>query len=508
VSGDVTYQALKRLTFLPDRDDSDNGNVIAGQEYYDVWFTGGNIYNATLTDVVINGTETARAERIITAPGDVTATVADYVIIIDKTVPEITTVTLPTDATASKSLIIKDGAGDAGAYNITIDGDGFDIDGEPSYVIEASYGSVEIIFDGTEWCILNAYKDEGDSGVIGPATSTDSAISLWDGTTGGVIKNSVVTVNGAGNLNTPGTLTASNFTGSSSGTNTGNQTTTGTSNRITVTNGTTNPVIDIAATYVGQNTITTLGTITTGTWNGTTIALARGGTGATDASGARTNLGLGTAATQNTGTSGTTLGFLDGNKTDSGNNTFSGTATFSNAAGVTTNTITERTAASGVTIDGVLLKDSGATITAGFNTGNETYNSYRATTTTITLYGSGTAGTPTYTVQNLRYTKNGARVDIEGRIVITAIGGIVGNVRIGGLPFTAVNDSNARGLIRCVWANSTGLVAGGVLTGTIQPNDTFMNLTIQSANSNALFTEANLTATFDIQFAGSYFTSA
>ena len=43
--------------------------------------------------------------------------------------------------------------------------------------------------------------------------------------------------------------------------------------------------IDIAATYAGQNTITTLGTVTTGTWNATTIAVNRGGTGATTLTG-------------------------------------------------------------------------------------------------------------------------------------------------------------------------------------------------------------------------------
>lgn len=48
----------------------------------------------------------------------------------------------------------------------------------------------------------------------------------------------------------------------------------GTPNRITVTNPTTTPVIDIAGTYVGQTSLTTLGTITTGTWNGTAIDLA------------------------------------------------------------------------------------------------------------------------------------------------------------------------------------------------------------------------------------------
>lgn len=44
----------------------------------------------------------------------------------------------------------------------------------------------------------------------------------------------------------------------------------GTTNRITSTGGT-NPVIDISASYVGQTSLTTLGTITTGVWNGTAI---------------------------------------------------------------------------------------------------------------------------------------------------------------------------------------------------------------------------------------------
>ena len=50
-------------------------------------------------------------------------------------------------------------------------------------------------------------------------------------------------------------------------------------NRITSTGGAT-PVIDISSSYVGQNSITTLGTITTGTWNGTIVDLAHGGTNA------------------------------------------------------------------------------------------------------------------------------------------------------------------------------------------------------------------------------------
>ena len=51
----------------------------------------------------------------------------------------------------------------------------------------------------------------------------------------------------------------------------------GTADRITISA----DAIDISATYVGQSSITTLGTVSTGTWNGTTIGTAYGGTGRT-----------------------------------------------------------------------------------------------------------------------------------------------------------------------------------------------------------------------------------
>ena len=66
------------------------------------------------------------------------------------------------------------------------------------------------------------------------------------------------------------------------------RTITGTTNRITITNGdgvAGNPTLDIASSYAGQNTITTLGTVTTGTWNGSTLAVGYGGTGVTTLTG-------------------------------------------------------------------------------------------------------------------------------------------------------------------------------------------------------------------------------
>lgn len=66
----------------------------------------------------------------------------------------------------------------------------------------------------------------------------------------------------------------------------------GTTDRITVNADS----VDIASTYVGQSSITTLGTVTTGTWNASTVAIAYGGTGAASASAARFNLGASAAS--------------------------------------------------------------------------------------------------------------------------------------------------------------------------------------------------------------------
>jgi hypothetical protein len=67
----------------------------------------------------------------------------------------------------------------------------------------------------------------------------------------------------------------------------------GTLNRIFISNGNgvaAAPVFDISPNYVGQTTINTLGTITTGTWNASTVPILYGGTGATTADAALNNL--------------------------------------------------------------------------------------------------------------------------------------------------------------------------------------------------------------------------
>jgi hypothetical protein len=66
----------------------------------------------------------------------------------------------------------------------------------------------------------------------------------------------------------------------------------GTADKVTVSA----DAVTIASTYVGQTSITTLGTIATGTWEGTTVAVNQGGTGATSLTDGGILLGSGTGA--------------------------------------------------------------------------------------------------------------------------------------------------------------------------------------------------------------------
>lgn len=205
----------------------------------------------------------------------------------------------------------------------------------------------------------------------------------------------------------------------------------GTANRITSTGGTT-PVIDISASYIGQSSITTLGTITTGVWNGTTIAIANGGTGITSF-----GTGVATALGQNvTGSGGIVL------------------------------------ATSPTLITPIL----GVAAATSINFGGSALNNYTDSTFTPTM----TCGSPgdlsvAYANQTGIYTRIGSMVYANIRIQFTpTFTTASGQVQIAGLPF-AVQAGNGIG-----WSGSISFFAG---SPTFPVGTTCINVQAESGAS-------------------------
>jgi hypothetical protein len=90
--------------------------------------------------------------RLVTASGDVTVNASDVAIVLNNTTPATTTVTLPTAPASGRYLLIKDGAGNASSFPITISGG--TIDGSTTKAINTNFSSVELIFNGSTWSII------------------------------------------------------------------------------------------------------------------------------------------------------------------------------------------------------------------------------------------------------------------------------------------------------------------------------------------------------------------
>ena len=135
--------------------------------------------------------------------------------------------------------------------------------------------------------------------------------------------------------------------------------------------------IDIASTYVGQDSITTLGTIGTGTWAATDVAVEHGGTGSSTAAGARTNLGIATSA----GTSTTSTPALA---------RIAKQACAASASGTSSTTVTHLFNSTDVIVQ-IYEVSSGATVIGDIVRTN-------ADTVTVTLLGTITAGDYTIVV--------------------------------------------------------------------------------------------------------------
>lgn len=85
--------------------------------------------------------------------------------------------------------------------------------------------------------------------------------------------------------------------------------------------------VTAAQANLGLGSLALLNTVNNANWSGSALSVANGGTGGTSQATARTGLGLGTAATQNTGTAGTNIPLLSGANTWGAKQTFAASTT-------------------------------------------------------------------------------------------------------------------------------------------------------------------------------------
>jgi hypothetical protein len=132
---------------------SSNSSVVGGAgtlQFGNVNFTNGTTIASTIQTPLVTANT---ADNVVSASGaSYTTKAQDGIILVNGAVTP-TIVPLASPVTGQRHRI-KDNAGTAGASNITITPSGKNIDGAASTIINVNYGSVDIVYNGTQWNIL------------------------------------------------------------------------------------------------------------------------------------------------------------------------------------------------------------------------------------------------------------------------------------------------------------------------------------------------------------------
>lgn len=176
--------------------------------------------------------------------------------------------TVPNAALTNSSITLSNG------NNITVTGSPVSLGGTASFNLTGTTNNAVQI--GNAAGSLTSLPVVNNGVLITSATGVPSL--LPDGTNGQVLTATTGSPPTWGSIASTGAITTINSISPTGG---GNFLLTGLTNSITVTPQTNGDQFSISATYPGQTSIITLGTVTTGVWNGTTIAVANGGTGQT-----------------------------------------------------------------------------------------------------------------------------------------------------------------------------------------------------------------------------------
>lgn len=138
-----------------------------------------------------------------TIAGDVTAALLQNqsVLVVNKASGAATAVALPAANYVGQAVKVIDGKGDAATNNITITPASGTIYGAATYVISENYGSVELLWDGTNWQVSGGGKENAAQASLNATTLTATTANLTNATVSGTfLLTSIASVNAAGTV--------------------------------------------------------------------------------------------------------------------------------------------------------------------------------------------------------------------------------------------------------------------------------------------------------------------
>lgn len=301
--------------------------------------------------------------------------------------------------------------------------------------------------------VLSAITDKIDS-----VTGTADRITIG-GTATAPTVDIASTYAGQPSINTLGTVTAGVWNGTSIDTaHTAAKVVAvaGVSGRTSIGGTASNPTIDVDAAYPGQASIVTLGTVSTGTWNATTIAANKGGTGLT---------GFGAIGAMLYAATITTLAVLSGNTTTAKkflNQTGDGVNSAAPAwAQIVSADVSDATSAN--TASRVVVRDSSGNFSAGTITATSFSGTHNGAVvgnvtgnTTGTHTGDVVGNSSTATTFQTARTINGVSFNGSANITVTA-------------DASTLTGASLNAGVSVLPSQITGLLSGGLINPALLP---------------------------------------
>jgi len=127
-----------RTVTLPD------ANFTAARTDAGQTFTGAETFSGKVT-------QSAGQQWALEAAGSSPFTITGTAVFIGVTNAAATTVKMPAASAVGDWYVVTDPLGQAGSNNITVDGNGKNINGASTYVISTNYDSVRVLYTGSEW---------------------------------------------------------------------------------------------------------------------------------------------------------------------------------------------------------------------------------------------------------------------------------------------------------------------------------------------------------------------